>query len=286
MQRLNSSNHSEFHSGNINGIRSNRFRCYENYDTFNYLSPACNNAYSHISYHSFVHNNSVLEFHIVRSYKRKKTSEILVQDGIVYLRTPFSTPLNEMETLLRKKSLWISKKVKEQTNPEITIKRAFYNNNSTLPYLGKNYPLTVIASESLSKYKSKEYLTFSNENFAIYSDRKNVRKVYEKWLFEQGPQVFSPLITKYSNIIGVSPKKILLKNLSSRWGSATFSRVINLNIHLLKAPTDVIEYVIIHELCHLLEHNHSSRFWKLVSNHMANYKTKVRWLKINGPLIL
>lgn len=255
-------------------------------DNGNCLSSICCSTISHTTHHSFMHNNSVMEFHIIRSHKRRKTSEIFIQDGLIYLKTPFSTPLDEMETLLRNKARWIAMKVKEQTNPEITIKRATYKDNSTLPYLGKNYPLTVVPLDSSNTHDSKMSLEFINEKFVVYTNRKNVKKIYEKWLFEKGPEVVNPLITKYSKILGVSPRKILLKNLKSRWGSATFNKTINLNIHLFKAPLDVVEYVIVHELCHLLEHNHSTRFWKLVSNHMADYKTKVKWLKVNGSLIL
>lgn len=252
----------------------------------NYMLPVCCSSIPHHAHHRFLCNNSVMEFHIIRSQKRRKTSEIIIQDGIIYLKTPFSTPLDEMETLLRNKARWITKKVREQSNPEITIKRATYIDDSTLPYLGRNYPLAVVPLYSSNIHDSKQPLQFVDEKFVVYASKKNVRKIYEQWLFERGPEVFNPIIDKYSKILDVSPRKVLLKNLKSRWGSATFNKTVNLNIHLLKAPLDVVEYVVVHELCHLLEHNHSSRFWKLVSNHMADYKIKVKWLKINGPIIL
>ena len=98
--------------------------------------------------------------------------------------------------------------------------------------------------------------------------------------------IVTPLIAKYSKLLDVSPKKILLKKLKSRWGSATQRNIINLNIHLLKAPLHVIEYVVLHELSHLIERNHSKRFWKIVSDNMGDYKSKIRWLKVNGPYII
>jgi predicted metal-dependent hydrolase len=98
--------------------------------------------------------------------------------------------------------------------------------------------------------------------------------------------IITPLIVKYSKLLNVSPKKILLKKLKSRWGSATYRNIINLNIHLLKAPLDVIEYVVLHELSHLIERNHSKRFWKIVSDNMCDYKIKIKWLKVNGPYII
>jgi predicted metal-dependent hydrolase len=276
---------SVFNLAHVDAIQTFNFVCLGP-NIGNYLPPVCCSSISHPAHHSFIFDHAIIDFHIIRSRKRRKTSEILVQDGIVYLKTPFSTPLDEIETLLRKKALWIAKKVREQSNPEITMKRATYKDESTLPYLGKNYPLTVVPLDSQDIHNSRQSLQFMDEKFIVYTAKNNVKKVYEQWLFERGPEVFNPIISKYSKILDISPGKILLKNLKSRWGSATFNKTVNLNIHLLKAPLDVIEYVVVHELCHLLEHNHSSRFWKLVSNHMVDYKTKVRWLKVNGPVIL
>ncbi|MBA3750968.1 MAG: M48 family metallopeptidase, partial [Nitrosopumilus sp.] len=84
----------------------------------------------------------------------------------------------------------------------------------------------------------------------------------------------------------VNPKKILIKNLKSRWGSTTFKGTINLNVNLIKAPFDVIEYVVLHEMGHLIEKNHSPKFWKLIKSYMFDYSKKIKWLKINGQHIL
>ena len=80
----------------------------------------------------------------------------------------------------------------------------------------------------------------------------------------------------YLTIINVSCR---LKWLSSRWGSCSLKRNINLNRCLLAAPVDVLDYVIVHELCHLQEMNHSKKFWKLVKAIMPDFKDKVHWLK-------
>lgn len=82
--------------------------------------------------------------------------------------------------------------------------------------------------------------------------------------------------------IGVTPSKIVIKSLKGRWGSATENKVITLNSSLLKAPKKVIDYVIIHELCHLKIKEHSPRFWNLVGKHMPKYEESVKWLEVNG----
>jgi len=77
-----------------------------------------------------------------------------------------------------------------------------------------------------------------------------------------------------------------VKPLKTRWGSATKKGVVNLNLHLLKAPKDVIDYIIIHELCHLQIKNHSFRFWNLVRKFMPDYEEKKEWLEKNLKNIL
>ncbi|TVP41321.1 M48 family metallopeptidase [Candidatus Nitrosocosmicus arcticus] len=229
--------------------------------------------------HKIIYDNNVLEFQIIRTQRRRKTNEILIEYGNVSVRTSTSTSLKEIESLVSKKAKWIFQKIKEQDNPDAVIKVPNYQNNSTLPYLGKNYRLRIIGYNS-------NLLSFSNNEFIIYTNRKNVKRIYEQWLFGMGYPIITPLIVKYSKLLNVSPKKILLKKLKSRWGSATYRNIINLNIHLLKAPVNVIEYVVLHELSHLIERNHSKRFWKIVSDNMNDYKSKIRWLKVNGSYIV
>lgn len=229
--------------------------------------------------HKIIYDNNILEFQIIRTQRRRKTNEILIEYGNVSVRTSTSTSLKDIESLVSKKAKWILQKIKEQDNPDAVIKVPNYQNNSTLPYLGKNYRLKIIGYDS-------NLLSFSNNEFIIYTNRKNVKRIYEQWLFGMAYPIITPLIVKYSKLLNVSPKKLLLKKLKSRWGSATYRNIINLNIHLLKAPLNVIEYVVLHELSHLIERNHSKRFWKIVSDNMNDYKSNIRWLKVNGSYII
>lgn len=81
------------------------------------------------------------------------------------------------------------------------------------------------------------------------------------------------------------PKKVMIKNLKSRWGSAGKTGTITLNQALTKTPPRIIDYVIIHELCHLKTIGHSSRFWDLLYLYDKKYKNKVKWLEQNNELI-
>ncbi len=77
-----------------------------------------------------------------------------------------------------------------------------------------------------------------------------------------------------------------IKSLKKRWGSLTKDGIININVNLLKAPEDVIDYIILHELCHLKIKEHSHHYWDLVRTYMPNYQEKVEWLRVNGEILL
>jgi predicted metal-dependent hydrolase len=97
---------------------------------------------------------------------------------------------------------------------------------------------------------------------------------------------FKKRIKKYSKELRVEPSQILIKNLRNRWGSTTKDNVINLNVNLLKTPSDVIDYMVLHELCHLKIKEHSYHFWDLLHKFMPNYQVKVEWLNANAMSLM
>ncbi len=109
-----------------------------------------------------------------------------------------------------------------------------------------------------------------------------IKKIYEDWLLEEAKSVFKHKVDEYSKKLGVNIERIVIKNLKNRWGSMTKEGVINLNVNLLKAPEDVIDYIILHELCHLKIKEHSHHYWDHIRRCMPNYQEKIEWLKISG----
>lgn len=233
---------------------------------------------STIQNHKIVYKNHEIEFKIIKT-GRKKTSEITVKYDDILIRTPFSKSIEDIESFVNNKAEWILQKIKENKGKKPEIIFPVYKNNTTLPYLGKNIILKIVKDEN-------DFLEFSNDEFVMHVKRNRVKSIYEKWLFSTSPTIFNRFIEKYSDLLNVRPKKILIKNLKSRWGSTTFKGTINLNVNLIKSPIEVIEYVVLHEMGHLIEKNHSHRFWKIIKRHMFDYPDKVKWLKINGSNIL
>jgi predicted metal-dependent hydrolase len=234
--------------------------------------------FSTIQKHKIIYKNKEIEFKILKT-SRKKTSEISVKYDDILVKTPFSKSIENIELLVADKAEWILKKIKENKGIKPEIPAPLYINNTTLPYLGKNIPLEIVKG-------NKDFLELTNDKFIIHIKKKKVKTIYVEWLFSISTTIFNQYIEKYSNLLNVRPKKILIKKLKSRWGSTTFKETINLNVNLMKAPLEVIEYIVLHEMGHLIEKNHSHRFWKIIKCHMHDYADKRKWLRINGSNIL
>jgi predicted metal-dependent hydrolase len=123
---------------------------------------------------------------------------------------------------------------------------------------------------------------FNEEEFLANSkpSKGKIKSLYEEWLIQKARSIFEEKVKQYSAQLEVEPSRIIIKNLKSRWGSATKGNVINLNVNLLKASEDVIDYIVLHELTHLKIKEHSHRFWDFIHRFMPNYQDKIIWLKV------
>ncbi len=141
-------------------------------------------------------------------------------------------------------------------------------------------PITKNNSEIKKIVENKAQWIFRKQ--LEFKKRANVNYVPKKYT----KQFLLKQVNSYAAKIGISPSKVNIKKMRTRWGSASKDNVINLNEHLLKAPKGAIDYVILHEICHLKVRNHSHRFWKLVQKFMPNYEKNRKWLEVNSARIV
>lgn len=230
------------------------------------------------------YGTKTIEYSIIKS-KRVKTSEIIVDANSVVVRTPFHKSTSEVHNIIRKKADWILKKQLEYRVNNSQIVKPTFQHGSTLPYLGKNYPLHIMSNQEID-----EKIMFENGQFLVYSNgfkssKKKIKSLYEKWLVKATIPFIQRKIDLYAKELEVTAQKLKFKKLRSRWGSMTIGGAIQLNIDLLKAPNDIIDYIILHELCHLKIRGHSHRYWNLVHKFMPNYQEKIDWLNVNGSIL-
>ncbi|MTI64204.1 SprT family zinc-dependent metalloprotease [Methylophaga sp.] len=222
-----------------------------------------------------IHCNGV-EVEVIRS-KRRKTLSLAIRDGEVQLRIPARLPMQQAEYFVQQKSGWIQQKL--AAHPPVAPKQ--FVNGERLLYLGIPYQLAVYPSQPGRK------VTLIDKRFCVEHRGRQASEVALKkqitdWYKQQAQSWLAERCELLARQTGFKPGTIEVKTYRARWGSCTLSGKIQLNWKLIMAPAKIIDYVIIHELCHLRQHNHSPAFWRLVEQFDPDFTQHRAWLKING----
>ena len=209
----------------------------------------------------------------IKKTERKKTVSIEIKEDYVQVSAPKILSDMEINIIINRKKNWIKKKVLLQKSRAVYLPKKFIN-GEILKFLGKNYKLNIVNS-------SKEKVELKENKINVYLKRKNtsIKSLLEIWYRANGLKVITRKINYYNFLIGVKPNSINLRSFKKRWGSCNSKGDIAFNWRLLMAPNSVINYVVIHELCHLIHFNHSKNFWKTVKYFHPNYKIEEDWLK-------
>lgn len=192
---------------------------------------------------------------------------------------PNSLPKTEIERLLIKKSRWIEEKLTLQNQIEIKPKQ--FISGESFSCLGRDYNLEI------GQGSSPRIHLYQNQLVAIVRDKQAdnsalIKRLLLRWYQQQAETKLIEKTQHYANIIGVIPTSIVVKTFKARWGSCSSKADIHYNWKLIMAPDEVVDYVVIHELCHILHHNHSPKFWKTVESYLPSYRDRKAWLKLNG----
>lgn len=225
-------------------------------------------------YKTVKYGNSSIRYKVTRSNKRSKTSHIIVEKNNVNVIVPENKTDQDIKKLIKTNSRWIFTKKLEQKS--LSLK-----NEKTLLYRGKHYKFQVHKGNKNSiSFKNGKFIVIMN-NFSQY----NLNKLYQNWITQRARLLIPKRVNVLSNKISFKAEKINIKNLKNRWGSISDDGSLNINLNLVKAPQNVLDYIIIHELCHKKIPNHSHKFWNLLSQIVPNYEYQKRWLDLNGKMI-
>ena len=201
--------------------------------------------------------------------KRKSLGISVTPELKVLVKAPIDSSLEKIKDKIRKKAPWI---IKQQSfflsfHPK-TPARKFVGGESHL-YLGRQYRLKILHSKSESVKLKGQFIEVET------SDKFKVRQLVNDWYLKNAKIKFhiiaKPLIDKFTKH-KVEPSSIVLREMATRWGSCTPKGKIILNPELIKAPRGCIEYVIIHELCHLIHHDHTQKFIDLQTKEMKDWE--------------
>ena len=213
---------------------------------------------------------------VIIKYKRIKNIYIRVKPDLnIYVTAPRRVSKKYIYELLEKRKDWIEDKKEENKKKNIyDTNRKELKSGNEIFYLGKSYILKVLKCK-------KENIIIAGRIMYMYAavkddenrDAKTKQIVLDTWYKKEALKLFDSLIKKYSSIMGLEIDTFSVKKLKSKWGSCDVRKKhITLNLELMKYPIQAIEYIIIHELAHLVEANHSRKFYDVVSLYMPEWK--------------
>ena len=170
----------------------------------------------------------------------------------------------------------IQRKQSEIRTRSQTTRPKCFQDGENFYYLGRGYPL-----ESSKRLKPPLIL---NSTFSLAeSARKDAAQVFKEWYRERCREVVTARAIFHAQRLSLRYQNIRITSARTRWGSCSSKGNLNFSWRLVMAPCEVIDYVVVHELCHLKEPNHSKKYWSRVAAAMPDYRSHRNWLKDNGP---
>ena len=208
---------------------------------------------------------------------RRKTLEITVErDGALVVKAPDGTDTGLIEAFVREKKFWLYQKLAEKDVLTGPVASKEFVTGEGFPYLGRSYRLLLVDDQDVP-------LKLSGGRFALRrADTPEGRKHFVAWYVDRGRAWLRRRVGRWSSRMGLEPAGIEVRDLGFRWGSCGAAGTVNFHWATVLLPSSVIDYVIVHELAHLKEPNHTPEFWMRVERTMADYEVRKQWLAENG----
>ncbi len=220
-----------------------------------------------------------MQYSVVRSRKRKKTISLQIDTDLrITVYAPSFTPAEEISRFVEEKRNWIDKSLRRQSLLNEGRRQRSYTSGELFYYLGRAYPL-----EAYYDPLEDRGVTLRNECFFLNCpDEQSMRKYYFVcWYKDRAMRHISRRLEHYSSMLGLVHGGMRITAAQRRWGSCSESNRLAFSFRLVMAPPEVIDYVVVHELAHILQKNHSSKFWNLVLEVLPDYRMHRRWLREN-----
>lgn len=223
-------------------------------------------------------NELEIPYRIDFSTKRKTVAFIIERNGDVVVKAPAGFSVEKIGELVKKNRMQLYQKINHPQKIRSTEENITQLNGRSILFGGKNYKVFV-DKENVDQF-------IFNGKFII---SENITDQFtlklRNWLIAEAKEKLTPKIIETAKKLGVEYNKITVSDIQLRWGSCTPKNNININYRIIKAPAFVSNYIIVHELTHLIELNHTKEFWQIVKTAYPKYEEAKKWLLEKGELL-
>lgn len=213
-----------------------------------------------------------MDYHLKVSRKYRQVSLVAHPKLGLVIRSPREISAQQVKTILQKHQQWIDQNIHPRS--EILV------DGAQITIFGDAETIRFVLEQN-----TKPHVREQGPELIVSSHTLNHKEVLTKWLKQVAKKGISQRTKELSEQFGFSYKSISIRDQSTRWGSCSGKKSLSFNWRLAFAPLEVLDYVIIHELAHTVQMNHSDKFWQLVSQCMPKYKEHIHWLKQHTQLL-
>jgi len=218
-----------------------------------------------------------IEYTLTRS-KRKTASIYIERDGQVSIQVPEQLTEQQVEELIESKRKWIYTHLAEWRDLNATRVQREYVNGEGFLYLGRTYRLKRVETQDKPLMLKNGYFCLRIDNgTALDADA-----AFKSFFREKGKKRISARVLCFQTKMGVHPKAVRIIELKNRWASCSLRGNLNFHWKCMMAPPPMLDYIIVHELAHLICANHTEAFWNEVDKVMPDYRDRKEWLRVNG----
>ncbi|MBM7619767.1 putative metal-dependent hydrolase [Bacillus tianshenii] len=215
-------------------------------------------------------------------YKNRTSIGIAIDNyGDLEVSVPKKTPDEQVIRLLEKNWDAILQKVKEVKARLDGPKEKVYENEEQFLYLGNTYPINIIQDQNINR----DHVVFKEDILHVYAmqlDEEKLKQSLKRFYYQQTKALVEESIASYQRHFKKKPRSIRITDSKTTWGTCDSNLGLTFNWRLAMAPREVIDYVVVHEMCHMVHLNHDRSFWRLVGKIMPDYKDKERWLALSN----
>ncbi|MCK9175249.1 MAG: M48 family metallopeptidase [Desulforhopalus sp.] len=222
-----------------------------------------------------------IEYFLLPGSSRKTTDIVIERDGKLVVRSPLHYSPEQVDAVVESKRMWIYRNLAEWKDLNITAVTREWVNGETFLYLGCAYRLTLVTDQK-SSLKLKNGRFCLSRNVIEQGGTEAAKAIFEHFYTDKGQQRFANRIAYFAPRTGVEVAGIKVKEMGYRWASFGRNSVINFHWKCMMAPPKIIDYIVVHELCHFYQRNHSDAFWNEVDKVMPDWKERKEWLRKHG----
>lgn len=224
-----------------------------------------------------------IDYSVVRSGNRRTADIVVERDGQIMVRLPERLPDHAVDQIIEQKRYWIYKSLAEWRDlNSARVLREFRSGEGFL-YLGSSYRLSLVPDQDVSLVLRDG--RFRLRRTLVEKGLAPAKQAFQDFYTAKGNERLERRAAFFASKVGVQIRKVEVKDLGFRWGSCSTNGSIRFHWKTMMAPPKIIDYIVVHELCHLHRRDHDDAFWNEVDKVMPDYAERKTWLRENGAAL-